>query len=146
MTEIREARPDDFSAAWPLLVAMGLTSDDHERVRSRFVELAADPDHLLVVADDRSGLLGYAWAQDYGPHLRSGARTARWNDLYVSEESRNLGTGRLLLEAVRSWAADRGVRWLQWQASGAAASFYEHLGLVGDPCPDPTHPFFEIEF
>lgn len=23
---------------------------------------------------------------------------------------------------------------------------YESLGLIGDPCPDPEHPFFEITF
>jgi hypothetical protein len=57
-----------------------------------------------------------------------------------------LGIGRELFIAVRKWCEIKNVRWLQWQSSEKAIPFYESFGLKGDRCPDPVHPFFEIEF
>jgi len=52
-----------------------------------------------------------------------------------------------LFEAVLAWAAERSMRWLQWQASTAAVPFYARLGLVGDTKSDlEAHPFYEIDF
>lgn len=143
---VRDATTEDFDRALPLLEAMGNVAADTALVRRRFATLSDDPAHAVFLAEHDGALVGYAWAHDYGPHLRSGKRTARWNDLYVGGEFRRLGAGRSLYEAVRAWAAGRGVTWLQWQASEQALPFYERLGLIGDPCPDPEHPFFEIEF
>jgi hypothetical protein len=35
---------------------------------------------------------------------------------------------------------------MEWQASSDALGFYERLGLRGEACSDPDHPFFEIDF
>jgi hypothetical protein len=58
-----------------------------------------------------------------------------------------------LSEAWVRWAgphlrriSEESATWMEWQASRDALGFYEHLGLVGDPCPDQEHPFFEITF
>ena len=51
-----------------------------------------------------------------------------------------------MFNGVLNWARKERVNWLQWQASESAVKFYEKLGYSGDPCPDPEHPFFEIEF
>jgi GNAT superfamily N-acetyltransferase len=146
MADVRNALPDDFQSALPLLVGMGQAEKDCERVRARFLELATRQDHGSLVAETGGSLVGYAWVHEYGPHLRSGKRTARLDDLYVAEESRNDGAGRALFEAVKSWSSNRDVTWLQWRANESSTSFYGKLGLVGNPCPDPEHPFFEIEF
>jgi GNAT superfamily N-acetyltransferase len=105
-------------------------------------------DHVLLVAvtDGEASVLGYAWAQDYGSHLRSGKSVARLNDQFVAPTYRRSGTGTRLFVSVVRWVEERGVTWLQWQASSAALPFYERLGLAGDPCPDQGHPFFELDF
>ncbi len=59
---------------------------------------------------------------------------------------RRAGVGTALFRSVREWAATRHVKCLQWQSTEDALPFYRSLGLNGDPCPDPAHPFFEIKF
>lgn len=146
---VRAATTEDWPSLWPLLRGMGKTTSECE-VRERLGRVLPREDHFLPVVVEGDGphspALGYAWAQDHGPHLRSGKRVARLHDLFVAPEHRRRGVGGLLLGAVAGWATDRGVAWLQWQSSPAAVPFSERLGLAGDPCPDPGHPFFEIDF
>jgi GNAT superfamily N-acetyltransferase len=142
---IRAAQPRDFAGLWPLLCDMGKT-DSEVAARQRFGQLVQTPTHLLVIALSYDQIAGYAWAQDYGPHLRIGKSTVRLHDLYTVTTWRKHGVGRQLFTAVRQWCRERGTTWLQWQASQHAVPFYAQLGLIGDPCPDPEHPFYEIEF
>lgn len=141
---IRQAESRDWDALWLLLSERG--SDSEVSARARFTQMLHQKEHCLQVAVLGDTLVGYTWAQDYGPHLRNSKRTARLHDLFVAASHRRQGVGTLLLGAVRDWAQKEGVTWLQWQASRAAIPFYEQLGFKGDPCPDPEHPFFEIEF
>lgn len=101
-------------------------------------------DHRLAVAARAGRAVGYGWAQNYGPHLRTGESIVRIHDLYVEPEERRRGIGRAIFMHLRAWAAEQGARYLQWQASQDALAFYDALGLTGDPCPDPDHPFFEV--
>lgn len=144
---IRRVRAEDWSAFWPLLIAMG--TDDAEPVaRFRFHLLLDDPLWAIMVADDQGDLLGYAAAQDRGTHLRYGDahRMARLHDLYVVESRRRAGVGRALLDAVRDWASTR-VRYLEWQAhESRSAPFYERLGYRGVACLQPDYPTFVIDF
>jgi GNAT superfamily N-acetyltransferase len=142
---VRPAEPRDFHALWSLLQEMGST-DEQRCVLRRLEQFSRSESHLLAVALVDGKAVGYAWVQDYGPHLRDGKSTARPHDLFVQSTARRLGAGTELLNAVIAWARERGVTWLQWQASQAGTAFYERFGLTGDPCPDPTHPFFEIQF
>jgi GNAT superfamily N-acetyltransferase len=125
-------------------------TDSAAAARERLRRLETRSDHYVSVAlagAEGVELVGYAWVQDYGPHLRGGAHTARLHDLYVAPEWRRRGVGRQLFEHVRAWAARRPIRWLQWQASTAAVPFYARLGLIGDTKSDlETHPFYELDF
>jgi GNAT superfamily N-acetyltransferase len=141
---IRPATPNDWEAILPLLRAMGSQHD--ARARRRFARFAHHNDHYLPVAFAGEQLAGYGWVQDYGPHLRSGEHTARLHDLFVVPDRRREGIGAALFTAMKAWAEQRGMRYLEWQASQAALPFYAHLGYVGDPCPQPEFPFFCIEF
>lgn len=128
---------------WSLLVDMGKT-DQEKLARARSERLGTADDHYLPVAVKAGRLVGYAWAQDFGEHLRGADRTARLHDLYSHPNERRRGVGSALFRAVKAWSDERGVKWLQWQASLDAVPFYRALGLAGDPCPDPEHPFFEL--
>jgi len=141
---LRPARPEDWEILRPLLHAMGSQSD--ERARHRFAHITDTPDHYLPVAVVGDRLGGYGWVQDYGPHLRRGERTARIHDLFVAPDQRKRGIGAALFQAMKVWAEQRGVRYLEWQASQAALPFYARLGYKGDSCPQPDYPFFVIEF
>ena len=129
---------------WSLLTQRG--SDSESLAQMRFAQMLSSSAHCIQVAVLDGQLVGYAWAQNYGSHLRTGKSTARLHDLFVDGQYRRRGVGRQLFLAVRDWAQQQKITWLQWQASRMAVPFYQKLGLVGDPCPDPTHPFFEIEF
>jgi GNAT superfamily N-acetyltransferase len=128
-----------------LIEAMGKT-DTRQAVRARFNGLLRSGEHALLVALVDGMPIGYAWAQDRGAHLRSGSRTVRLHDLFVLPSYRRRGIGAKLFESAKQWAHGRHARWMEWQASRGAVAFYDRLGLRGDPCPDPKHPFFEIDF
>jgi len=142
---IRRATSEDWDAVWPLLQGMGKVGS-MDAARQRFERIVRDPSHYFSIAIYDSALVGYAWAQDYGAHLRTGDRTARLHDLFVWPERRGRGIGAAIFHAVQEWARQEGVRYLEWQASLSAVPFYERLGYTGDPCPQPEYPYFEIDF
>jgi GNAT superfamily N-acetyltransferase len=142
--KFRRATLEDWSSLYPLLEQMGSTQSE-EKSRARFKEILEDKLHFIVVAESKN-LVGYAWTQSYGAHLRSGDVTARLNDLFVTPAQRNQGIAKGLLESVIVWAQTLNVGYLQWQANKKSAAFYERLGHVAILDPDPEHPFFEIEF
>ena len=144
---VRRLASHDWSALWPMLSAMG-TEQTEVRAHDLFRQLLDDPRWLLITAEAKGELVGYAAAQDYGPHVRTGDahRTARLHDVFVLTSHRRLGIGRTLMDAVVEWARTR-VRHLEWQAHvERAAPFYEGLGYTGDPSPQPEYPYFEVTF
>ncbi len=114
-------------------------------LRLRLGRVLARDDHVVLVVERNDDLIGYAWAQDYGPHLRAGTRAVRLHDLFVAPPDRRQGTGRRLFEAVRAWATEREATWLQWQAGSDSRAFYETLGLEPTPSDEKLHPFYELE-
>lgn len=141
---IRHAEPNDISGMWPIIEHH--SDNNKDLFIDRVMQKRLLVDHYIPVALADNKVLGYAWVHDYVPHIRAGFRTARLNDLFVKEGHRREEIGRQLFLAVRGWCESRNIKWLQWQSSQEAIPFYESLGLKGDPCPDPGHPFFEIEF
>jgi GNAT superfamily N-acetyltransferase len=141
----RKAMVEDWQHFHALLTGMG-SARNLGISHTLFKQYIKNSHHTIIVAEHQRDLLGYAWAQSYGPHLRSGDITARLNDLFVLPDYRHQGIAKGLLESVIDWAKTSGVKYLQWQASKTSASFYEKLGHVAIPDPDPEHPFFEIEF
>lgn len=124
------------------------TAEDEGTARTTCEALLADAAWLIVVAEHRGELRGYAAAQDYGPRLRASTagRFGRLHDLYVVRDHRRQGIGRKLMDTVESWASGR-VAYLHWQAhEERSAPFYERLGYRGDPCPQPNYPEFEIVY
>jgi GNAT superfamily N-acetyltransferase len=143
--KFRKATVTDWEKIYPLLEGMGLVRD-RERSRALFEQFVNQSYHCITVAENNQDLLGYAWAQSYGPHLRTSDVTARLNDLFVLPAYRQQGIAKELLDFVTQWAKENNVNYLQWQTNKASTAFYERLGHVSIPDPDPEHPFFEIEF
>jgi GNAT superfamily N-acetyltransferase len=141
---IRHVEPNDISGMWPIIEHN--SDKNRDLFINRVMQKRLLEEHYIPVALVHNKVCGYAWVHDYGPHIRVGFRTARLNDLFICEEYRRKGLGQQLFLAVRRWCETRNVKWLQWQSSEKAIPFYESLGLKGNPCPDPGHPFFEIEF
>lgn len=146
MSEPFRIRPVELSDLPSLWTVAKPYADNIESFTDLVAAKRLRSDHFIPVCLMGDQVVGYAWVHDYGVHIRNGLSTARLNDLIVSAEHRHLGVGRALFDSGVTWAEGRGVKWLQWQASTKAVGFYERLGLQGDPCPDPEHPFCEITF
>lgn len=143
--KFRKATVEDWEMILPLLEGTGLVRS-LEVTRVLFEKFVNHSQHCIIVAEKNQNLVGYAWAQSYGLHLRTSDITTRLNDLFVLSEYRNQGIAKGLLESVISWAKENNVKYLQWQANKTSATFYKRLGYVSVPDPDPEHPFFELEF
>ena len=144
---VRPLLATDWPVLWPMLHEMG-SDDDETTTCARFDSLLATDDWGLFAVESDGELVGYAAAQDFGPHLRGGDhhRVARLHDMFVLTDHRRLGAGRALMDAVVEWASNR-VKYLEWQAhEERAAPFYRRLGYVGEPCPQPDYPTFEVSF
>jgi GNAT superfamily N-acetyltransferase len=95
---VRPLTPSDFPQALPMLLDMRFV-DDEAALEKRFPTFCTHPDWALLGAFGGEVLLGYAAAQDYGPHIRSGNShlTAKLHDLYTSPDHRRKGVGRVLM-------------------------------------------------
>jgi len=143
--EIVPLSPEDLEILTPLLKGMGKVDNESEAA-ARAESMLEDPHYLLAVAKMGDGISGYVWAQNNGPHLRTGEVTARLHDLFVSPEHRGQNIGRQLFQFAVEWAKKSNVKYLQWQGSKDATAFYKSLGLEGDTKSDlEEHPFYEME-
>ncbi len=129
-----------------MLLDMGFV-DSEDGARARFPEFCRRPDWVLLGAERSGRLLGYAAAQDYGPHLRSGNdhRTAKLHDLYTLETERRRGVGRALMLGIEAWGRARGLRYIEWYASERIAPAYERMGYKGAPSGQAGFLYFEID-
>ncbi len=136
----------DYSLLIPLFQSRGKI-DSNAKILKRLHTLSEQNSHFLPIAVTKGKIIGYAWVQSYGEHVRTGDITARLNDLFVLPEYRNQGVATKLFVAVKKWCKSQKVRWLQWQASTEVQQFYEKFGLKGDTKSDlEKYPFFEITF
>jgi GNAT superfamily N-acetyltransferase len=100
---------------------------DAERAREALAEaIEADPS-VILVAEHRGELLGFASAYLELNSVRFGRRC--WvEDLAVSPEHRSQGVGKALLDAAKDWARERGATHLELDSGEArteAHRFYE---------------------
>ena len=138
----------DFPQARPMLYDMRFV-DDETALEQRFPAFYTYPDWALLGAFEGDTLLGYAAAQDYGPHLRSGNshRTAKLHDLYTLPEHRYTGVGRALMQSMEAWGKARSLRYLFRYASlREATPAYIGMGYtVGEEVQEGCR-FFEIDY
>jgi GNAT superfamily N-acetyltransferase len=140
---VRQAQLEDFDALVPLMKQFAGVRE--QGLLERFRRVLASPDFVVFVSVLEENVIGYVVAQGHLPRLRSGEESVRLTDLLVDEPYRQLGAGRAMFEAIKTWSVTRGATYLEWRSSTMGIAFYEHLGLKGDPNPQPEYPFFEIK-
>ncbi len=94
----------------------------------------AEPDLLLLGADHRGALAGFALAFDL-PEIISGSRAGQLDDLFVMPEARGSGLARALIGQLTEIGTARGwthLRWLVPQDNLTAKRLYLS---IADPAP-----------
>lgn len=104
----------------------------------RFTDYVADPDRVVLVAEDEGRTVGYAMLVAGEPaddDVRASVQqrpTVELSKIYVLPRSHGNGTSRQLLEAGRDWASSRGAAGL-WlgvsQENARAQRFYTKNGF-----------------
>jgi GNAT superfamily N-acetyltransferase len=107
--------------------------DGHEHFATTVRERLADRDAAVFVAKDDTGLVGYCLARvaKRGPEF-GGWEFGDIHQLAVTEGRRRCGIGRLLLEAVKAWFVERGVRRMELRVvkeNPASTAFWRRLGF-----------------
>ena len=145
---VRSLITTDFLQVRPMLHNMRFVGNE-TALEQRFPAFCTHPDWALLGAFEGDTLLGYAAAQDYGPHLRSGNshRTAKLHDLYTLPEYRRTGVGRTLMQSMEAWGKARGLRYLFWYANlREATPAYIGMGYTAGEEVQEGFRFFEIDY
>ena len=126
---IRPARPDDAPAVSRLLAELGHpAAEDH--VRARLAELDRLPGHVVLVAEDASGVTGVV-SGFVTPVLHRPGVTGRISVMVVAGTARGSGVGTGLLAAMEEALVARGATRLELTSNlrrTDAHAFYERRG------------------
>lgn len=133
---VREATTEDAADIQKLARELAETVGDappvEEAVKRRLGELGETPSARVLVVENEHKVVGAAsfWIK---PDLGHGDTVVEVPMLVITEDHRRTGVGRLLMEEVRSVAADNGASMIELvatRANVAAREFYRSLGFV----------------
>jgi len=126
---IRSAVVADFEAVLALLHQLSVSyAPDADAFSLNYPVLVADPATVLLVAEEHSGVVGYALAA-LSTLLHTNGLSAQLQELVVDENHRSTGLGTDLLTAVESECRLRGAKQLT-VASRRASAFYADRGYT----------------
>ena len=103
---IRQATPEDGFGLSELLGTLGYPCPPEE-ASQRVIDLHAENDQSLFVADERGALVGMVCC-DLAYYLPLGATTCRITALAVAPQAQRRGVGRLLLRQAEALARNAG--------------------------------------
>jgi GNAT superfamily N-acetyltransferase len=135
-TQIRDARPDDLETLAALLkelfsIEADFEVDDIRQRKGLSMMLDGCGKHRCVkVAEADGDIVGMCTAQML-ISTAEGGKVALVEDMIVAPLFRGRGIGRHLMEAIESWARQRGLTRLQLLADRtnfSALDFYDSLG------------------
>ncbi|MBL8162752.1 MAG: GNAT family N-acetyltransferase [Anaerolineae bacterium] len=130
-TVIRPANTDDGDAIgelWLALVAYhqaldpalpGAASGGQHRYVRRLLDRLEDRHTCVLVAELDGRVVGYALAMvaDLMPDIFDQQASGFLADIYVEPDVRRLGIGRALIESLKAWFRERGVRHFDWHVA-----------------------------
>jgi GNAT superfamily N-acetyltransferase len=128
---VRDAQTTDSTAVAGLLAQLGYPTAP-SNVVVRLARLADDPSNAVLVAEADGDVVGMTSAY-VRPLIHHDAAFARIACLVVDEGWRERGVGRRLVEAVESWAQERGCDVVEVTSGDQrldAHRFYEGLGYA----------------
>jgi GNAT superfamily N-acetyltransferase len=128
MVRLRPMSEGDIARGVVLLAQLGYEMTAAELAR-RVTEVAAAPDHALIVAESEREVAGLMHVF-VRPAIEN-PREAVVQSIVVDADCRRAGIGRCLMEYAEGWGRDRGCRSLTLSSNAARApahAFYAALG------------------
>lgn len=148
----RDAVPTDIAAIVRLMHEGQIRADtppldpatlDDPRYRAAFDEIAADPAHRLIVAEQDGAVVGTVQIS-YLPGLSHfGARRATFENVFVSRRHRGTGVGTAMMQWAIGQSRDAGCSIIQLTSGKVrtdAHRFYRKLGF------EASHEGFKLRF
>lgn len=127
MITIRLAEVKDEVQLWGLVRAFPAPSSiGLDAYTSMFQRKFTDPCSFIAVAEQGETLMGYVSGYKHAAFYAAGD-TAWVDEIFVVNNERRSGVGRLLMAAFESWATNSGCRLVSLATAGAA-DFYLVLG------------------
>jgi len=99
-----------------------------------FDEVLKDPKKNIFVAENENRLLGLALVMlqsSIDDPIFKLRKYVHIGDISVLKEFQSLGIGRLLMEKIRQWTDEQGIKEIElqvWERNDKAIGFYEKLG------------------
>ena len=144
---IREAKETDLhlvrkytvETAWTVFSKSERKELDKEKwtkhILEGFEKLSKRETDMIFVAEDEShAFLGYLWVGE-GSNMMTGLKHGYIYDLFIREEIRGKGIGRILLEKAESYCRERGYSRILLMVSvgnQAAISLYDNIGFKAE--------------
>jgi PhnO protein len=128
---VRPAVEQDFDAIYQFVNELEDTVFDKDIQREIYIENAANHDHIYLIAKAHDIPVGFLSCHIQNL-LHHGGRIGEIQEMYVIENVRNHGVGKLLLENLKEMAAAKHVIQLEVTSSfrrEAAHQFYEREGF-----------------
>ncbi|NLW56622.1 MAG: GNAT family N-acetyltransferase [Firmicutes bacterium] len=126
--DVRLAVPEDFTLLARLAGQLG-PEQEPAQVRTRLLDLLKREDHVVYIAEAAGDMAGWIHAYLYRPlHKEIMVEIA---GLVVEKNSRRMGIGRRLLEAVEEWAKAHGCSQVCLDSNivrKEAHQFYQRVG------------------
>lgn len=105
----------------------------YDQVGQKYREALAQPDALLVVAEDDDEVVGMAFGEMSQPSRFSDERALEISGVVVRAGYRGRGVGRELVREAARFARDAGVAWVEintFAPNRGAMTFWEDLGFT----------------
>jgi GNAT superfamily N-acetyltransferase len=135
------ARPEDLGDLADLIAGFrdwwGKAEPADASIRATVAQLLDDPATEFFLARDGDRAVGFAQVR-YRLSVWTGADDCWLEDLFVMEDARGGGHGRLLVEAAVEAARVRGCKRIELdvnEQNSDAIRFYESLGFTTEPKP-----------
>jgi GNAT superfamily N-acetyltransferase len=124
---IRKAILSDEAALFELVRAFPTpTPIPRDAYSKMYAQKLNDSSSFIAVASNESALVGYVSGHYHSAFYASGC-SAWIDEIFVLNTERRYGTGRMLVSAFESWAAESGCK-LVALATAGASDFYLRLG------------------